>query len=109
MTNEQMFTAIMGRLDSMESGLNKRLDNLETRVDNLESRFNKMESDMDMEFKAVRTEMDVAYKMLKQDISVLNGKFDRLMYTKDVDGYEKMKIQVDLLTRGYQELKEKIG
>ncbi len=64
---------------------------------------------MDMEFRAVRIEMDVVNKSLKEDISILNDKVDRLMYTKDVDGYEKMKIQVNLLTQGYQELKEKMG
>lgn len=123
MTNEQMFTAIIRRMDSMESNLNSRLDNMDgrldsidgrqdsmdSRLDNLESRFDKMESDMHMEFKAVRTEMDVAYKMLKQDIFVLNDKMDRIIYTKDIAGSEKMKIQVELLTKGYQELKEKIG
>ncbi|MBD5472449.1 MAG: hypothetical protein HDR20_06000 [Lachnospiraceae bacterium] len=95
MTNEEMFTAIIGRMDSMESALNSRMDNLE--------------SNMDMEFKAVRTEMDMAYKTLKKDISVLDDKIDRLMYTKDVDGHERMKTQVELLAKGYQELKEKIG
>ncbi len=109
MTNEQMFTAIIGRMDKLETNLNGRMDNLETRFDDLESRFEKMESDTDMEFKAVRIEMDVSYKALRQEISTLNDKLDRLMYIKDVDGYEKMKIQVDLLTKGYQELKAKIG
>ena len=95
MTNEEMFTAIIARMDAMESGLNGRIDNLE--------------SDMNMEFRAVRAEMDVVNKSLKEDISILNDKIDRLMYIKDVDGYEKMRIQVDLLTQGYQELKEKIS
>lgn len=89
-TNEEMFSAIMVRLDSMEA------------------RMNKMESDNDMEFKAVRKEMDVAYKMLLKEISMVNDKVDRLLYMKDIDGYENMRIQVDLLTQGYQELKAKI-
>lgn len=123
MTNEEMFTALIARMDSMESGLNKRLDrlesrmdgletrmdSLETRVERLEVRIDKLESDMNMEFQAVRIEMDVVNKSLKKDISILNDKIDRIMYIKDVDGYEKMKIQVNLLTQGYQELKEKIG
>lgn len=143
-TNEEMFSAIMARLDSMEAGLNKRIDGLEERmdrleermdrleermdrlearmdslearvdrleerVDSLETRMDKMESDNDMEFKAVRKEMDVAYKMLLKEISMVNGKVDRLLYMKDIDGYENMRIQVDLLTKGYQELKAKIG
>lgn len=95
MTNEEMFTAITSRMDSMESRLNERMDNLE--------------SSMDLEFKAVRTEMDVAYKTLKKDIFILDDKINRLMCTKDVDGHEKMKIQVELLTKGYQELQEKLG
>lgn len=116
MTNEEMFKAIIGRMDSMESGLNGRMDNLEskignldTRMDSLESRMDSLESNMDLEFRAVRTEMDVVYKTLKKDISALDNKMDRLMYTKDVEGHEKMKMQVELLTKGYQELKEKIG
>lgn len=130
MTNAEMFSAIMARLDIMEAGLNKRIDRLEERmdrlearmdslearvdrlekrVDSMESRMDKMESENDMEFKAVRTEMDVAYKMLLREISVVNDKVDRLLYMKDIDGYENMKIQVDLLTQGYQELKAKIG
>ncbi len=130
MTNAEMFSAIMARLDIMEAGLNKRIDRLEERmdrlearmdslearvdrlekrVDSMEARMDKMESENDMEFKAVRTEMDVAYKMLLREISVVNDKVDRLLYMKDIDGYENMKIQVDLLTQGYQELKAKIG
>lgn len=109
MTNEEMFKAIIGRMDSMESGLNGRMDNLESKIGNLESRMDSLESNMDLEFRAVRTEMDVVYKTLKKDISALDNKMDRLMYTKDVEGHEKMKMQVELLTKGYQELKEKIG
>lgn len=130
MTNGEMFTAIMARLDSMETGLHKRLDGLEARigrleermdrleermdrlearVDSLEARMDKMETNNEMEFKAIRIEMDVAYKMLSRDIASVNDKVDRFLHTKDIEGYESMKIQVDLLTRGYQELKAKIS
>ena len=129
-TNGEMFSAIMARLDSMEAGLNKRIDglevrlgrleermekleermdSLEVRVDRLEARMNKMESDNDMEFKAIRIEMDVAYKMLSRDIASVNDKVDRFLHTKDIEGYESMRIQVDLLTQGYQELKARIS
>lgn len=122
-TNGEMFSAIMARLDSMEAGLNKRIDGLEVRIgrleermdrlearmDSLEARIDKMESDNDMEFKAIRIEMDVAYKMLSRDIASVNDKVDRFLHTKDIEGYESMRIQVDLLTRGYQELKAKIS
>ena len=129
-TNGEMFSAIMARLDSMEAGLNKRIDGLEIRigrleermdkleermdrleakVDSLEARMNKMESDNDMEFKAIRIEMDVAYKMLSRDIASVNDKVDRFLHTKDIEGYESMRIQVDLLTQGYQELKARIS
>ena len=122
-TNGEMFSAIMARLDSMEAGLNKRIDGLEVRigrieermdrleakVDRLEARIDKMESDNDMEFKAIRIEMDVAYKMLSRDIASVNDKVDRFLHTKDIEGYESMKIQVDLLTQGYQELKARIS
>lgn len=126
MTNEEMFTAIVAHMDSMESvlnGLNGRMDKVESvlnglsgRMDKVESglnglnkRIDKMESDNDMEFQAIRMEMDVANKLLRQDIFVLNDKVDRIMFIKDVDGYEEMKTQVTVLTQGYQELKEKIG
>lgn len=137
MTNAEMFSAIMARLDSMEAGLHKRIDGLEERIgrleermdrlearvdsleakvdklerhmDSMEVRMDKMESDNDMEFKAVRTEMDVAYKMLLKEIYSVNDKVDRLLYMKYIDGYGNMKIQVDLLARGYQELKARIG
>ena len=137
MTNEEMFSALMIRMDSMELGLNIRMDGLDSRMDSLDSRMDSLDSrmdcldsrmdslktrtdkidmrldhleaDVDMEFKAVRTEMDVVYHSLRQDIAAVNDKIDRLMFIKDVDGYEKMKIQVDVLTQGYQTLKEKIG
>lgn len=129
-TNGEMLSAIMARLDSMEAGLNKRIDGLEVRigrleermdkleermdrleakVDSLEARIDKMESDNDMEFKAIRIEMDVAYKMLSRDIASVNDKVDRFLHTKDIEGYESMRIQVDLLTQGYQELKARIS
>ena len=85
------------------------MDKLEAKVDSLEARIDKMESDNDMEFKAIRIEMDVAYKMLSRDIAGMNDKIERFLHTKDIEGYESMKIQVDLLTRGYQELKAKIS
>ncbi|MBD5489076.1 MAG: hypothetical protein HDR13_09845 [Lachnospiraceae bacterium] len=115
-TNGEMLSAIMARLDSMEAGLNKRIDGLEVRIgrleermDSLEARIDKMESDNAMEFKAIRIEMDVAYKMLSRDIASVNDKVDRFLHTKDIEGYESMRIQVDLLTQGYQELKAKIS
>lgn len=108
-TNGEMLSAIMARLDSMEAGLNKRIDGLEERMDSLEARMDKMESDNAMEFKAIRIEMDVAYKMLSRDIASVNDKVDRFLHTKDIEGYESMRIQVDLLTQGYQELKAKIS
>ena len=109
MTNEEMFTAIIERMDSMESGLSGLTDKVESGLSGLSERIDKLQSDMNMEFWAVRTEMNGVNESLKKDISILNDKVDRLMYTKDVDGYEKMKMQVDLLAQGYQELKEKVG
>ena len=137
MTNQEMFTAIMDRLDSMESSINGRIDKLESRIDRLEARMDSlearmdklesrmdrlearidsleakmgtMESDMNMEFMAVRFEMDNVNKSLKNDISALNDKVDRLFIIKDVAGYEELKIQVEVLTQGYQKLSERIG
>ena len=119
MSNEEMFLTILNRMDSMETGfngLNARMDQLETglngRMDKLEAdlngRMDKLESDMNMEFHAVRTEMDVLNKSLNKKIDVLSSKVDRLMITKDVEGYDQINIRLNVLERGYQELKEKI-
>ena len=62
-----------------------------------------------MEIQAVRTEMEVVNRSLKQDISFLNDKIDRIIFLKDVEGIEKMKIRIDVLEQGYQMIKEKIG
>ena len=39
---------------------------------------------------------------------MLNNKVDRLMFTKDVEGYDKINARFEVLEEGYQELKEKI-
>ena len=113
MTNEEMLTAIIEHMDSMEYGLNGRMDDLKVelngRMDNLETRIDELEANMDMEFQAVRMEMSVVNNSLKKDNSILHDKIDRLMFIKDVDGYEKMKAQVEVLSQGYQELSEKIS
>ena len=97
MNNEEMLMTILNRMDSMENGFN-----------GLNDRMDKLESNMNMEFYAVRTEMDVLNKSLKKEIGVLSGKVDRLMFTKDVEGYEKINTRLEVLEKGYQELKEKI-
>lgn len=118
MNNEEMSLTILNRMDSMETSLNGRMDNLETgliglndRMDNVETgltglngRMDKLESDMNMEFYAVRKEMDEVYKFAKKQSDELNSKLDRLMFTKDVEGYEKMNIRIEVLERGYQKL-----
>ena len=106
---EKLETGLNERIDGLETGMEKLETGLNERMDNLETRMDEMKSDNDMEFRAIRMEMDVANKSLKKDISILNEKIDWLMFTKDVDGYEKMKIQVEVLAQGYQELKEKIS
>ena len=108
MNNEEMFLTILNRMDSMETGFNglsAKMDKLET---DLNDRMDKLESNMNMEFYAVRAEMDVLNKSLKKDIDVLSSKVDRLMFAKDVEGYDKINIRIEVLERGYQELKEKI-
>lgn len=97
MNNEGMFLIILSRMDSMVVGVN----GLDGRMDNLES-------DMNMEFYAVRMEMDTLNKSLKKEIDMLSGKVDRLMFTKDVEGYDNINIRLEMLERGYQELKERI-
>ena len=104
MSNEEMFQIILNRMDSMETGFN----GLKARMDKLDDRMDKLEFSMNMEFYAVRTEMDVMNKSLKKEISVLSSKVDRLMFEKDVEGYDKINVRLEALERGYQELKEKI-
>lgn len=112
---ETMFTMILERFDTMETGINARLDKIEERLDrfearigSLEARMDKLEADMNMEFQAVRTEMDVLYKTLQKEMDMVNDKVDRLMLMKDVDEYDKINIRLEVLEKGYQELKEKI-
>lgn len=101
MTSEEMFMVVIGRMDTLESSLNNRVDALENRIDIFEENVN-------LEIQAVRTEMEVVNKSLKQDIAVLNNKADRLMVSKDVEGFDQLKIRVDVLEKGYQDLREKI-
>ena len=112
MNNEEMFLTILdrmdkldGRMDRLETGLNGRMDQLET---GLNARMDKLEADMKLEFYAVRTEMEVVNKSLKNEIAVLNSKVDRLLYAKDVEGYDKINIRLEVLENGYQELRAKI-
>ena len=118
MKNEEMFMTILERMDTMGTGFSKlegkvdklddRMDKLDGRMDKLDGRIDNLESNMNMEFQAVRTEMEVVDKSLKKEISILSSKVDRLLFTKDVEGYEQLKVRVDVLEKGYQDLKEKI-
>ena len=83
MNNEEMFLTILNRMDSMETGLNARIDNLDGRID-------KLEDDMNLEFYAVREEMNMVYKLLKKEIAIQNNKVGRLMFIKDVEGYDRI-------------------
>ncbi|MCH5260675.1 MAG: hypothetical protein J1F18_13015, partial [Lachnospiraceae bacterium] len=107
-----------GKVDKLDSRMDKlegRMDRLEDKVDKLEGRMDKLEdkvesleSNMNLEFQAVRTEMEVVDKSLKKEINILSIKVDRLLFTKDVEGYDELKVRVDVLEKGYQDLKEKI-
>lgn len=111
MSNEQMFTIILERMDTMETGfngLNTKVDKLDDKVIKLDYKVDKLESSMNMEFWAVRTEMGFVQKSLKKEIDMINDKLDRFWVTKDVEGHDKLKVRVDVLEKGYQELKEKI-
>lgn len=112
MNNEERILIVLERMDTRMdkmgsglSGLNTRMDQLET---SLNSRIDELESNMNMEFYAVRTEMDVVNKSLKKEIDMLNNKVDRLLFTKDVEGYDKIDARLMVLEEGYRELKEKI-
>lgn len=104
MNNEEMFMTILNRMDTMGTGFSK----LDSRMDRLEGKVESLESNMNLEFQAVRTEMEVVDKSLKKEINILSIKVDRLLFTKDVEGYDELKVRVDVLEKGYQDLKEKI-
>ena len=109
---ENSITQLAGRMDAVENSitrLTERVDTLENSVAQLTERVDTLETNMNMEFWAVRTEMDRMNESLKQDIGALNNKVDRLMFSKDVEGYERMKIRVDVLERGYQDLRASVG
>lgn len=101
MNNEEMILTVLERMDT-------RMDKMESGLNGLNTRMDKLESDMNMEFYAVRTEMEVVNKSLKKEIDILNNKIDRLMFVKDVEGYDKMNSRLEVLEEGYRELKEKI-
>ena len=112
MSNEEMFAAIMGRLDKTDARLGaieSRLDKNDERFETLESKIDTLESNMNMEFQAVRTEMEFVNNSLKREIDMLNNKVDVLLFTKDVVGYDKINARLEVLEHGYQELREKIG
>lgn len=129
MSNEQMFTTILERMDTMETGLIAKMDKLDDKVNKLDDKVSKLddkvnklddkvnkldhkvdqlESSMNMEFWAVRTEMEFVHKSLMKEIDMVNDKVDRFWVTKDVEGHDELKVRVDVLEKGYQELKEKI-
>lgn len=119
-TVEDSLNGLNSKIDSVESklsgridSLDNRMDSLDSKIDSVESRLNKkidnLESNVFMEIQAVRTEMEGVNRSLKRDIGVLDQKIDRLMFSKDVDGYDRMKVRVEVLENGYQKLKEKIG
>lgn len=126
MSNEEMFAAIMGRLDKTDERLGviecrldktderlgaieNRLDKTDERFETLENKIDTLESNMNMEFQAVRTEMEFVNNSLKREIDMLNNKVDVLLFTKDVVGYDKINARLEVLEHGYQELREKNG
>lgn len=118
MNNEEMFMTILNRMDTMGNSFSKlegkvdkldgRMDKLESRMVKLEDKVDNLEFSMNLEFQAVRTEMEVVDKSLKKEIGILSSKVDRLLFTKDVEGYDELKVRVDVLEKGYRDLKEKI-
>ena len=98
---ESSIANLTERMDVVESSITNltgRVDVLENSVIKLTTRVDTLEASINMEFWAVRME-----------IVVLVCKIDRLMFSKDVDGYERMKTRVEVLEQGYQELREKTG
>ena len=84
MNNEEMFQTVLNRMDKMETDINE-------------------------EFYAVREEMDMVYNSLNNEIRQMNDKIDKLMFTKDVEGYDKIDARFKVLEQGYRDLKAKIG
>ena len=98
----------VNKLDDKVNELDDKVNELDDKVIKLDYKVDKLESSMNMEFWAVRTEMGFVQKSLKKEIDTVNDKLDRFWVTKDVEGHDKLKVRVDVLEKGYQELKEKI-
>ena len=89
------------RLAERMEHMKERMECMEKRADRLELRYDAMEESGSMEFQAVRTEMEVVYKTLFQQIDMVNGKADRILFTKDIHEYDRLKARVEALELGF--------
>lgn len=108
MNTEEMFQTILNRMDSIEAGMTglyDRMDELET---TLYDRMNVLQDLMIREFLALRARIYGPKKSLQKNYEELSGKFDKRMYTKDAEWYDKINTRLEALEKVYQELKEKI-
>lgn len=104
MARMEHMAAHMERIEHMEKcmeHMKERMECMEKRTDRLELRYDAMEESGSMEFQAVRTEMEVVYKTLFQQIDMVNGKADRILFTKDIHEYDRLKARVEALELGF--------
>lgn len=120
MNTDEMFLAILNRMDSIETdltGLNGRMDRLETglngRMDKLkaglDAKILKLEVDAIMELFLVRREIFERNKSLEKEIGAHNNKDDNSVIARDIEGSDKIYTCLKEIEKIYQELEEKVG
>ena len=104
MNTEEMFLTILNRMNSIEAGMT----DLNAKMDKLDGRISELRYDAVMELYLVRTEIHGRNKLLEKEIGTHSSKADNSIFAKDIEGYDKINLRLEVLERGYQELKEKI-
>ena len=104
MNTEEMFLTILNRMNSIEASLT----DLNAKMDKLDGRISDLRYDAVMELYLVRTEIHGRNKLLEKEIGTQSSKADNSIFAKDIEGYDKINLRLEVLERGYQELKEKI-
>ena len=104
MNTEEMFLTILNRMNSIEAGLT----DLNVKMDKLDDRISELRYDAVLELYLVRTEIYGRNKSLEREIGAHIGKADNSIFTRDIEEYDKINTRLEVLERGYQELKEKI-
>ena len=104
MNTEEMFLTILNRMNSIEAGLT----DLNVKMDKLDDRISQLQYDAVLELFLVRTEIHTRNKSLEKEIGAHSSKADNSIFARDIEEYDKINTRLEVLERGYQELKEKI-